>query len=54
MIKFLNVSAAAVCVTLLDRLKGDQILLNHSDLKEFEIRIFNVISTYIKQQLKLN
>lgn len=53
MIKFRNVLAAVVCVTLLDRLKGDQVLLEHGDLSEFEMRVFKVVSMYIKQQLKL-
>ncbi|VDM97242.1 unnamed protein product, partial [Onchocerca ochengi] len=46
-----NIRAAAVCVALLDRLKGDQVLLTHNDINEFEMRIFKVVSTYIKQQL---
>ncbi|KAL4003727.1 uridine phosphorylase [Acanthocheilonema viteae] len=48
-----NIKAAIVCVTLLDRLKSDQILLEHGDLDKFEMRVFKVVSTYIKQQLKL-
>ncbi|VDN89930.1 unnamed protein product [Brugia pahangi] len=48
-----NIKAAVICVALLDRLKSDQVLLGHNDLNEFEMRIFKVISTYIKQQLKL-
>ncbi|VDK85976.1 unnamed protein product [Litomosoides sigmodontis] len=48
-----NIKAAVVCVTLLDRLKDDQVLLEHGDLIEFEMRVFKVVSMYIKQQLKL-
>ncbi|KAM3722656.1 Uridine and thymidine phosphorylase [Dirofilaria immitis] len=48
-----NIKPAVLCVTLLDRLKGDQVLLTHNNINEFEMRIFKVVSTYIKQQLKL-
>ncbi|VDM08701.1 unnamed protein product [Wuchereria bancrofti] len=48
-----NIKVAVICVSLLDRLKNDQVLLGHNDLNEFEMRIFKVISVYIKQQLKL-
>ncbi|EFO21489.1 uridine phosphorylase [Loa loa] len=48
-----NIRAAVVCVALLDRLKGDQVLLKSDDLSEFETRVFKVVNIYIKQQLKL-
>uniref|UniRef100_A0A915PQS2 Nucleoside phosphorylase domain-containing protein n=1 Tax=Setaria digitata TaxID=48799 RepID=A0A915PQS2_9BILA len=46
-----NIKAAVVCVTLLNRLNGDQIKLTHDDFNEFETRIFKLVGAYIKQQL---
>ncbi|VDM65021.1 unnamed protein product [Strongylus vulgaris] len=43
--------AAVVCVTLLNRMKGDQIKLNASQLKEFEERPFRLLTAYMKKQL---
>ncbi|VDN28673.1 unnamed protein product [Gongylonema pulchrum] len=49
----MKVSAAVVCVTLLDRLKRDQIELLEDTLKQFEMRVYKLVNTFIKMQLKL-
>ncbi|XP_040296727.1 uridine phosphorylase 2 isoform X2 [Bufo bufo] len=45
--------AAVVCVTLLDRLQGDQITHSHSVLKEFQKRPQKLISSFIKKRLHM-
>lgn len=45
--------AAVVCVTLLDRLKSDQINLSHDVLVEYQQRPQLLISNFIKKQLGL-
>lgn len=44
--------AAVVCVTLLDRLKGDQLNSSHEVLRDYQQRPQILVGTYIKKQLK--
>ncbi|CAJ0596818.1 unnamed protein product [Cylicocyclus nassatus] len=43
--------AAVLCVTLLNRMKGDQILLTAAQFKDFEDRPFRLATAYMKKQL---
>ena len=45
---------AVVCVTLLDRLRGDQISTPHNVLNEWGMRPAMVVSRYIRQQIMKN
>jgi uridine phosphorylase len=47
-----GVKAAVLCVTLLDRLKGDQVSLTHEQHEEFQARPPKIVSAYIKQYLE--
>ncbi|CAH0480497.1 unnamed protein product [Peronospora belbahrii] len=47
----LNIPVAVVCVTLLNRLNGDQVLLSHETLQAFEMRPATVLLHYIKTKL---
>ncbi|XP_075034773.1 uridine phosphorylase 2 [Mixophyes fleayi] len=49
-----GLKAAVVCVTLLDRLQGDQITHSHSVLAEFQKRPQKLIAKFIKKQLHLD
>ncbi|XP_078539986.1 uridine phosphorylase 2 isoform X3 [Lissotriton helveticus] len=49
-----GLKAAVVCVTLLDRLQGDQINTPHDVLVEYQMRPQILISTFIKKHLGLN
>ncbi|EPB80345.1 uridine phosphorylase [Ancylostoma ceylanicum] len=42
---------AVVCVTLLNRMKGDQIKLSHDQFLEFEERPFRLVTALMKKQL---
>ncbi|KAL6725593.1 uridine phosphorylase [Ancylostoma duodenale] len=42
---------AVVCVTLLNRMKGDQIKLDHDKFLEFEERPFRIVTALMKRQL---
>lgn len=44
-------AGAVLCVTLLDRLKGDQISTAHSTMEEWQLRPQLIVSRYIKKQL---
>ncbi|XP_016893270.1 uridine phosphorylase 1 isoform X2 [Cynoglossus semilaevis] len=44
--------AAVVCVTLLDRLKGDQVTSSHEVLQKFQQSPQILVGHYIKKQLK--
>jgi len=46
-----GIKGAVVCVTLLDRLQGDQITTPHEQLKEWDTRPSQTISRFIKKQL---
>ncbi len=46
-----GVKAAILCVTLVDRLKEDQILLNKEDLEEFQTRPWRLVAHYIKKHM---
>ncbi|MEE6489349.1 hypothetical protein FKM82_015544 [Ascaphus truei] len=48
-----GLQAAVVCVTLLDRLEGDQINQSHDVLKEYQARPQQLIAMFIKKQLNL-
>jgi hypothetical protein len=48
-LKTLIFKVAIVCVTLLDRLKGDQITETTEKLLEFQERPFEIIGQYIKE-----
>lgn len=47
-------AAAVVCVTLIDRLKGDQLNTPTEILRKWEQRPFTVIVEFIKEQLKIS
>ncbi|VDK57783.1 unnamed protein product [Cylicostephanus goldi] len=42
---------AIVCVTLLNRMKGDQVVIDHDQYIEFEERPFRLVTALIKKQL---
>ncbi|XP_053554294.1 uridine phosphorylase 2 [Bombina bombina] len=48
-----GLKAAVVCVTLLDRLEGDQINQSHSVLLEYQKRPQQLIAKFIKKQLDI-
>jgi uridine phosphorylase len=48
-----GVRAAVVCVSLLDRLKGDQVLAPKEVLQEWQLRPQVLIAQYIKKELGL-
>ncbi|XP_068180649.1 uridine phosphorylase 1 [Antennarius striatus] len=52
MCKLSGLQAAVVCVTLLDRLKGDQLSSSHEVLKNYSKRSQILVGCYIKKQLK--
>ncbi|KAE8288737.1 Uridine phosphorylase 1 [Larimichthys crocea] len=52
MCKLSGLRAAVVCVTLLDRLKGDQLNSSHEVLRDYQQRPQILVGTYIKKQLK--
>ena len=47
-----GVPAAILCVTLLDRLKGDQVELTHEQHEEFQMRPARLVAKYIKKTLE--
>lgn len=49
----LNIPVAVVCVTLLNRLLGDQVLSSHETLVGYEERPAAVLLHYIKQKLNI-
>uniref|UniRef100_A0A3Q4AG01 Uridine phosphorylase n=1 Tax=Mola mola TaxID=94237 RepID=A0A3Q4AG01_MOLML len=51
MCKLSGVRAAVVCVTLLDRLKGDQLSSSHDVLHSYQQRPQMLVSCYIKKRL---
>lgn len=52
MCKLSGLQAAVVCVTLLDRLKGDQLSSSHEVLHSYQQRPQILVGSYIKKQLK--
>ncbi|VDO25891.1 unnamed protein product [Heligmosomoides polygyrus] len=48
-----GVKAAIVCVTLLNRMQGDQVQIEHDKYVEFEERPFRLVTSLIKKQLGL-
>ena len=49
-----GIAAAVVCVTLVNRLQGDQVHLEPQDHEEYQIRPMKLIITYIIKQLLKN
>ncbi|XP_064644406.1 uridine phosphorylase 1-like [Lineus longissimus] len=49
-----GIKGAVICVTLLDRLKGDQVATPHNVLEQWQARPQEIISRYIRKQLGLN
>lgn len=52
-VRFSLCKAAVVCVTLLDRLKGDQLSSSHEVLHNYQQRPQTLVGCYIKKQLKV-
>lgn len=50
--KHVGVRAADVCVTLLNRLNGDQVEITKEQKHEFEQRPFDLVGAYIKKVLQ--
>ncbi|GMT18915.1 hypothetical protein PFISCL1PPCAC_10212, partial [Pristionchus fissidentatus] len=48
-----GIPAAIVCVTLLNRMDGDQVTLTKEEYLDFETRPFKLVSAFIKQQLSI-
>uniref|UniRef100_A0A0B6Y6Z4 Nucleoside phosphorylase domain-containing protein n=1 Tax=Arion vulgaris TaxID=1028688 RepID=A0A0B6Y6Z4_9EUPU len=48
-----GIKGAVVCVTLLDRLKGDQISTPHDVLEEWQTRPQKIVTAYIKKKLDI-
>lgn len=48
-----NIRGAVICVTLVDRLNGDQVVSHDLNL-QFQERPFKLVAKYIKQQLSKN
>ena len=51
MCKRANVPAAVTCVTLLDRLQGDQVILSHEQHEDFQFRPQKLFVNYLKKLL---
>lgn len=51
MCKLSGLRAAVVCVTLLDRLKGDQVNSSHEVLHDYQLRPQKLVSCFIKKKL---
>ena len=49
--KHVGVKAAVICVTLINRLKGDQIRITKEQKLDFEQRPFLLVGNFIKQHL---
>ena len=47
-----QIRAGVVCVTLVDRLNGDQVSISHDLNVEFQERPFKLVADYIKMKLK--
>ena len=47
-----GVAAAILCVTLLDRLKGDQVTLTHKQHEDFQMRPPRLVAKFIKKTLE--
>ena len=46
-----NVKCAVVCVTLLDRLNGDQVVVSPEDYKAWSLRPQHLVAKFIKSEL---
>ena len=51
--KHVGVMAADICVTLINRLNGDQITITKEQKHEFERRPFLVVGNFIKQRIEV-
>ena len=49
-----NVKCAIVCVTLVDRLNGDQVDIEPETYADYSLRPQNLVSEYIYQSLRGN
>lgn len=47
-----EVPSFVVCVTLLNRLEGDQVTIPHDQLHEFEERPFEIVASFIDSCIK--
>ena len=47
-----GVAAAVLCVTLLDRLKGDLVSLTHDQHEDFQMRPPRLVTNFIKKSLE--
>ncbi|KAM7359209.1 uridine phosphorylase 1 [Cochliomyia hominivorax] len=52
--KHVGVRSADICVTLLNRLNGDQIQITKEEKHSFEHRPFEIVGAYIKKVLNIN
>jgi hypothetical protein len=53
-ISFFSFSGAVLCVTLLDRLHGDQINTPHDIMEEWQARPQRIVAAYIKKTLRMD
>ena len=51
MCKRASIPAGIVCVTLINRLQGDQVSLSQKEHQDFQIRPMKIVITYIIKQL---
>ena len=51
MLNHSGIKFAVVCVTLLDRLKEDQVTVPHDQLAEFQERPFEIVCQFIKEKI---
>lgn len=54
MCHYVGIPAAVVCVTLLNRLDGDQVTSSKQTLTEFQTRPQKLLMTFIKKRLNSN
>ena len=54
MCKRAEIAAGVVCVTLVNRLKGDQVSLDQKEHEDFQTRPMKIIISYIIKQLLNN
>ncbi|XP_014662138.1 PREDICTED: uridine phosphorylase 1-like [Priapulus caudatus] len=48
-----DIKCAVVCVTLLDRMHGDQISMSHDEYEEFQVRPQRVVARFMRRKLRL-
>ena len=47
-----KVQFAIVCVGLLNRLEGDQVVLTENDYSQFTLNLFKLVGNFIKSRLE--